>query len=105
MDNGSTEGEKDGGKHMENKERRDTILNMLQQASKPVTGTEMARVCQVSRQIIVGDIALLRASGTPIISTPRGYQLHDFHKHGCRESFLCKHGPEQMEAELNANKS
>lgn len=55
---------------MENKERRDTILNMLQQASKPVTGTEMARVCQVSRQIIVGDIALLRASGTPIISTP-----------------------------------
>ena len=52
-----------GGLHMENKERRDTILKMLQQASKPVTGTEMARVCQVSRQIIVGDIALLRASG------------------------------------------
>ena len=46
---------------MENKERRDTILKMLQQASKPVTGTEMARVCQVSRQIIVGDVALLRA--------------------------------------------
>lgn len=102
MDNGSTEGEKDGGKHMENKERRDTILNMLQQASKPVTGTEMAKACQVSRQIIVGDIALLRASGTPIISTPRGYQLHEFQKHGIQESFLCRHGTDQVEAELNA---
>lgn len=91
-----------GGLHMENKERRDTILKMLQQASKPVTGTEMARVCQVSRQIIVGDIALLRASGTPVISTPRGYQLHASHKHGCQESFLCKHGPELVEAELDA---
>lgn len=69
---------------MENKERRDTILAMLRKADKPVTGTDMARVCQVSRQIIVGDIALLRASGTPIISTPRGYQLQSSGNTGCR---------------------
>jgi len=73
---------------MENKERRDAILAMLKKTDKPVTGTEMAKACQVSRQIIVGDIALLRASGTPIISTPRGYQLHEFQKHGIQESFL-----------------
>ena len=87
---------------MENKERRDTILAMLRKADKPVTGTDMARVCQVSRQIIVGDIALLRASGTPIISTPRGYQLQEFRKQGVQESFLCRHGADQVEAELNA---
>lgn len=87
---------------MENKERRDTILAMLRKADKPVTGTDMAKVCQVSRQIIVGDIALLRASGTPIISTPRGYQLQEFRKHGVQESFLCRHGADQVEAELNA---
>lgn len=87
---------------MENKERRDAILAMLKKTDKPVTGTEMAKACQVSRQIIVGDIALLRASGTPIISTPRGYQLHEFQKHGIQESFLCRHGTDQVEAELNA---
>lgn len=76
---------------MENKERRDTILAMLRKADKPVTGTDMARVCQVSRQII-----------TPIISTPRGYQLQEFRKHGVQESFLCRHGADQVEAELNA---
>ena len=87
---------------MENKERRDAILAMLKKTDKPVTGTEMAKACQASRQIIVGDIALLRASGTPIISTPRGYQLHEFQKQGIQESFLCRHGTDQVEAELNA---
>lgn len=87
---------------MENQERREKILEMLQAATKPVTGTEMAQVCQVSRQIIVGDIALLRASGTPVMSTPRGYQLQQAKPAGLQESFLCKHGPEKVEAELNA---
>lgn len=87
---------------MENQERREKILEMLREATKPVTGTEMAQACQVSRQIIVGDIALLRASGTPVMSTPRGYQLQKNQIDGVQESFLCKHGPEQVEAELNA---
>lgn len=87
---------------MENQERRKKILEMLKEATKPVTGTEMAQVCQVSRQIIVGDIALLRASGTPVISTPQGYQLQQVSPYGVQESFLCKHGPEKVEAELNS---
>lgn len=87
---------------MENRERREKILEMLREATKPVTGTEMAQACQVSRQIIVGDIALLRASGTPVMSTPRGYQLQMTKPVGLQESFLCKHGPEQVEAELDA---
>ncbi len=87
---------------MENQERREKILEMLREATKPVTGTEMAQACQVSRQIIVGDIALLRASGTPVMSTPRGYQLQMVKPSGLQESFLCKHGPELVEAELNA---
>ena len=73
---------------MENQERRKKILEMLKEATKPVTGTEMAQVCQVSRQIIVGDIALLRVGGTPVISTPRGYQLQQVSPYGVQESLF-----------------
>ena len=82
--------------------RREKLYEILENADRPITGIELSKALDVTRQIIVGDIALLRASGTPVISTPRGYQLHAFHKHGCQESFLCKHGPELVEAELDA---
>lgn len=50
---------------------------MLQRATGPLSATHMAKTFKVSRQIVVGDIALLRASGHEIDSTPRGYLLHD----------------------------
>ena len=87
---------------MNNQMRREKLYEILENADRPITGIELSKALDVTRQIIVGDIALLRASGTPVISTPRGYQLHAFHKHGCQESFLCKHGPELVEAELDA---
>ena len=87
---------------MHAEERRETILKLLRQSAQPVSASTLAAQLSVSRQIIVGDIALLRASGTPIISTPRGYQLQEFRKHGVQESFLCRHGADQVEAELNA---
>lgn len=87
---------------MENRERREKILDLLQQAENPLTGTDLARECKVSRQIIVGDIALLRAGGVSVISTPRGYQLTTPQPAGVQESFLCCHGKEQVAAELNA---
>ena len=37
---------------------------------------ESAR-CSVSRQIIVGDVALLRAGGVAVMATPRGYILEN----------------------------
>lgn len=77
---------------MENQERRKKILEMLKEATKPVTGTEMAQVCQVSRQIIVGDIALLRASGTPVISTPGATSCSRSVPTACRNPFCANMG-------------
>lgn len=54
-------------------QRRKAILERLQAANSPLTGTQLAQEMQVSRQVIVQDIALLRASDHPILSTPQGY--------------------------------
>ena len=56
--------------------RRQAILNQLAQANAPLSASALATRFSVSRQIIVGDIALLRAAGADISATPRGYLLH-----------------------------
>lgn len=55
--------------------RQDSILAELGASDRPLTGTELAERCGVTRQVVVHDIALLRAAGVYIISTPRGYWL------------------------------
>lgn len=87
---------------MDNEERRKHILHILQKARKSVTGTALADKFGVSRQIVVGDIALLRAKGLPIISTPRGYTLQKQDKGGVTENFVCRHDEALVEAELLA---
>ncbi len=77
-------------------------MQILRDAPGAVTGTALSKRCQVSRQIIVGDIAILRAQGTDIVSTPRGYQLSQPVQQGCMRVFVCCHGMDEMEAELNA---
>ena len=56
-------------------QRRTEIRRMLQQAQQPLTGTALARALHVSRQVIVQDIALMRAEHLPILSTNKGYLL------------------------------
>ena len=85
---------------MESAQRREKVLDIITNASSPVKGTDLAEQCMVSRQIIVGDIALLRASGEPIVSTPRGYQLAHDHKQGLTKVIVCCHGADQMQEEL-----
>ena len=60
---------------MTGEQRRTEIRRMLQQAQQPLTGTALARGLQVSRQVIVQDIALMRAEQIPIFSTNKGYLL------------------------------
>ena len=55
--------------------RREQIKQMLVEARQPLTGTALARALHVSRQIIVQDIALMRAEHLPILSTNKGYTL------------------------------
>ncbi len=58
---------------MTGEERREQILQILLHAQNPLPGTELARRLSVSRQIIVQDIALLRAVNKNILSTNKGY--------------------------------
>ena len=60
---------------MEAVERRRAIAQRLAQADGPVNAAALAKAFSVSRQIIVGDVALLRAGGMEIFATPRGYIL------------------------------
>ena len=60
---------------MQAEARRQSIIRILTGSTAPVSAGRLAGILGVSRQIIVGDIALLRASGTDITATPRGYLL------------------------------
>ena len=56
---------------MKVKERRELLLSILNKSAKPIKGDELANTLNVSRQVIVQDIALIRATGVDIIATPR----------------------------------
>ena len=60
---------------MNGETRREKIYQMLQESSQPLTGTALANALHVSRQVIVQDIALMRAEQLPILSTNKGYLL------------------------------
>ena len=81
-------------------QRRECILTQLSQATAPVSASALAAQLGVSRQIVVGDVALLRAGGAQIDATPRGYQLHPAEK-GCTGILACVHRTqEEMRREL-----
>ena len=75
------------------------MLKILQESHKPVSGTKLAEKFQVSRQVVVQDIALLRASNHDIVSTHKGYVLKD--KDHISRVFKVKHSEEKMLDELN----
>lgn len=79
-------------------ERRQNILERVASGSQPVSGTELAAAYEVSRQVIVQDIALIRASGHDIISTNRGYILHA--PAATSRVFKVSHTDEELEEEL-----
>ena len=87
---------------MRAEERRQAILDILNRSGQPVSATALARQFSVSRQIIVGDIALLRAAGADISATPRGYVAHQPCPAGLVRQVACRHDSQGMEAELNA---
>ena len=56
-------------------ERRAELIHILENSSKPISGTELAKRFEVSRQVVVQDIALLRAVNKNILATNKGYIL------------------------------
>ena len=85
---------------MHGSERREQIIRQIQESKAPVSGTKLASLYSVSRQVIVQDIALIRAAGYEIISTNRGYILNQ-PKTVCR-IFKVQHTDEQLEEEINS---
>lgn len=86
---------------MEGESRRSQIMQLLSGAQNPLSGTELAKQMHVSRQVIVQDIALLRASNRNIISTSKGYLLAAAPAAVCTRTFYVCHTAEQAEEELN----
>ena len=81
-------------------ERRTQILELLRISKEPLSGTALAKQLGVSRQIIVQDMALLRArSDLEIISTYQGYMLHQAEE-PCRRVFKVRHGGDRTAEEL-----
>ena len=81
-------------------ERRKGIEQVLSQSPGPVSAAALARRFGVSRQIIVGDVALLRAAGAAIDATPRGYVTRRGSV-GLVRQVARRHAAADMEQELN----
>lgn len=85
---------------MEGKERREAIISHLAQRTEAISGSELAKLLGVSRQVIVQDIALLRAINKNIISTTKGYLLYEAPEQKATRCFLVKHTTKEIEDEL-----
>ncbi|WP_207871679.1 hypothetical protein DOK78_000072 [Enterococcus sp. DIV2402] len=84
---------------MEGTKRRQLILEQLAQSTQPISASRFAKEFGVSRQIIVGDIALLRAAGEEIIATARGYKREKIN-HAKESKIAVQHNEEQTQEEL-----
>lgn len=86
---------------MDGEQRREAILNALRGQAKPISGTYLAQNYNVSRQVIVQDIALLRATGYDVLATARGYILNEEVEKMYNRVVLVKHTEAETEDELN----
>jgi transcriptional regulator of NAD metabolism len=83
------------------KKRREEMIKILENAEEPLTGNRLAELFNVSRQVIVQDIALIRATGLDIIATSNGYILYKKQDDGIIKSIVCNHNSLQgLEEEL-----
>ena len=83
--------------------RKQELLALLKQSKEAINGQSLAEHFGVTRQIIVQDIALLRADGAQIISTNRGYIYKNSDDNSYEHRlFKVNHTVNDMEEELLA---
>jgi transcriptional regulator of NAD metabolism len=84
--------------------RRERLAAAIEQTDEPLSAAVLAEQLGVSRQVIVGDVALLRAEGHAILATPRGYLSPGCASGGGQYVFTvaCRHTAEQITDELYA---
>ena len=83
---------------MSGEERRGKIIQALKNSDKAVSATTLAKEFDVSRQVIVQDVALLRANGKNIFSTNRGYLIQEDEEP--TRVFKVQHEDDEVEKEL-----
>lgn len=83
---------------MNAEERRKYILEKLKDNSQPISASTFGKELSVSRQVIVNDIALLRAVGEKITALPRGYVLEK--ESNDNYVIACKHSKSDLSEEL-----
>lgn len=79
-------------------QRREEIVNSIKACDGPISGKALAAKYDVSRQVVVQDIALIRAQGVDVISTNRGYIINC--ENAASRIFKVKHTDDELEEEL-----
>ncbi len=80
--------------------RRLKLLKKLKEEASAITGSELSEVFNVSRQVIVQDIALLRAQGEEIAATSKGYIISQPDNNMVEKVVACCHDEENLGEEL-----
>ncbi|MGL4345250.1 MAG: transcription repressor NadR [Cellulosilyticaceae bacterium] len=86
---------------MDGQDRRAELLKILNVGTKPVSGVALGKKFGISRQVVVQDVALLRAEGYDILATARGYILNKEAGHLAVRMISVKHDEQQLQDELN----
>jgi len=79
-------------------ERQNKIIEILANSTTPISGSELAKILGVSRQVIVTDISMLKVSRPDVVSTNSGYIL--MHASTTRRVYKVKHNEDEIEDEL-----
>lgn len=86
---------------MDSQTRRNRIKEAIEKSEKPISASTLAKEFSVSRQIVVGDVALLRAQGSKIIATPRGYVIEEKNDlNGLVKTIAVQHREEDLPDEI-----
>jgi transcriptional regulator of NAD metabolism len=80
--------------------RRRLLVDLIRAQEHPIRGADLARRLHVSRQCLVQDVAMLRAGGEEILSTPQGYRFPAERSAAHRAILACRHAPERTAEEL-----
>lgn len=86
---------------MDGDRRREELVKILRGSSEPLSGGKLGELFGVSRQVIVQDIALIRAQGLDVIATARGYLLYRNEQKNKQRVLLVRHQYDEIGDELN----
>lgn len=85
---------------MNRNDRKNYILSCFEKSEEPLKGNVLAKALGVTRQVVVKDIAILRAGGRNITATPKGYILSEHMDKKIRKVIAVCHKPEEIQDEL-----